>query len=247
MACADNDSRLCALDRARRERNAQRRRTQTQEVDALESGRNAQLREFHAHLAQDVEWRSYIAAAEGSALVTPRGATISTPRVRVVPIDATSEAEVNTWLSLWAEKDSKDLKETLQDAQAAELIMRDMDRIAARAESNNDTALTTRLAKDRDALREMQTQQIDRATAHIIQHADEHANAKNEVLLAYDTGDIKYCMWINLSKNPRVKTIEFADLNISVDIPKSLALASVAIRLIHYRFVNHDVPVTCRL
>lgn len=82
----------------------------------------------------------------------------------------------------------------------------------------------------------MATAKIDHATAHVIQHADEYANARNEVLIAHDTGDIKFCMWINLSKNPRVKTIEFADLSISVDIPKSLALSSVAVRLIHYRY-----------
>jgi hypothetical protein len=160
---------------------------------------------------------------------------VSTPRQRVVPIDAQHEAEVNTWLSLWADREGN-LQSTLQDAQAAELIIRDMDRIAATAERTGNAEISSRLKRNIVELREMEMQKIDRATANIVQHADEHTNAKNEVLLAYDTGDIKYCMWINLSKNPRVKTIEFSDLSISIDIPKSLALASVAVRLIHFRY-----------
>ena len=153
----------------------------------------------------------------------------------MVPIDAMQEAEVNTWLSLWADREG-DLQETLQDAQACELVIRDMDRIAATAERIGDAELCARLKRNIMELRQMELQKIDRATAHIIQHADEHTNARNEVLLAYDTGDIKFCMWINLSKNPRVKTIEFADLSISIDIPKALALASIAVRLVHFRY-----------
>lgn len=240
MASAENDSRLWALDLARRALNAERRQKETHDVTALENLRTAKLGEFNARKEKDAEWRAYLAAAEGTALVTPRGATVRTRRPRVVPIDPTSEAEVNTWLSLWAERDV-DLRETLQDAQIAEYIIRDMDRIFATAERTGDRALIARLYRDIAALRDMATAKIDRATAHVIQHADDHANAKNEVLLAHDTGDIKFCLWINLSKNPRVKTIEFMDLAISIDIPKTLALSSVAVRLIHYRYDNMSI------
>ena len=45
----------------------------------------------------------------------------------------------------------------------------------------------------------------------------------------------KYGLWVNLAKNPRIKQLDFADLAISTELPKSLALASVAIRVIHYQ------------
>lgn len=60
------------------------------------------------------------------------------------PIDAANEAEVNTWLSLWQEKEG-DLQETLADAQDAEDIIRDMDRLFAKAEKNGDHLLVARL------------------------------------------------------------------------------------------------------
>ena len=44
----------------------------------------------------------------------------------------------------------------------------------------------------------------------------------------------KYGLWVNLAKNPRVKQLDFAELRIATELPKSLALASVAIRAIHY-------------
>jgi hypothetical protein len=78
MTTAENDSRLYALDLVRRERNAARRRTEIQDLQALEHGREAKLEEFHARLAKDMEWNAYLASAEGSALVTPRGSTVST-------------------------------------------------------------------------------------------------------------------------------------------------------------------------
>ena len=76
MATAENDSRLYALDLARKDRNAARRHTEIQELHELEHDREARLEEFHVRLAKDTEWNAYLAGAEGSALVTPRGSTV---------------------------------------------------------------------------------------------------------------------------------------------------------------------------
>ena len=46
----------------------------------------------------------------------------------------------------------------------------------------------------------------------------------------------KFGLWVNLAKNPRVKSIEFTELAISTELPKSLALASVAIRAMHFTY-----------
>ena len=68
------------------------------------------------------------------------------------------------------------------------------------------------------------------------QKADEFASSKGEVLLCQKTTDIKYGLWVNISKNPRIKKIDFLPTPMSIDVPKNLALTSVAIRMIHYSY-----------
>lgn len=47
------------------------------------------------------------------------------------------------------------------------------------------------------------------------------------------TQDIKFGLWINISKNPRIKKLDFPGISLSVEIPKHLALTSVAMRILH--------------
>jgi len=50
--------------------------------------------------------------------------------------------------------------------------------------------------------------------------------------------DFKYALWVNHAKNPRFKLIEVPDLNLTAELPKSLALASIAVRLVHRTYDN---------
>lgn len=43
--------------------------------------------------------------------------------------------------------------------------------------------------------------------------------------------DFKYALWVNHVKNPRFKQIEVPELGITAELPKSLAVASIAVRL----------------
>jgi hypothetical protein len=89
------------------------------------------------------------------------------------------------------------------------------------------------------------------------QRADELANERGDVLLeepapaaglpgssgrsweaaaAASSSSSRGCgcswgMWVNTSKNPRFKLIEMPQLQLSIEIPKSIALANVALRV----------------
>jgi hypothetical protein len=43
-------------------------------------------------------------------------------------------------------------------------------------------------------------------------------------------------LWVNLAKNPRQRAVEMQPLHFLVDLPKSLHLASVAVRLTHLHY-----------
>lgn len=63
------------------------------------------------------------------------------------------------------------------------------------------------------------------------QYSDLHANDKGDVLVEAQKGPLQLGLWVNTHKNPRFKTINFKELGVSIDVPKQLALANVALRL----------------
>jgi cancer susceptibility candidate protein 1 len=77
-------------------------------------------------------------------------------------------------------------------------------------------------------------------TVHVVhvQCADEHAD-KGDVLLTAQQGPLQWGLWVNTHKNPRFKLIDFGGLGMTVEIPKQLALASIALR------VQVGMPLAC--
>jgi hypothetical protein len=91
------------------------------------------------------------------------------------------------------------------------------------------------------SVRQLSQQRMDAVTAHLLQHADELQNAKGEVVICAqsptDTDThhpectaAKLGLWVNLAKNPRFKTIQIPQLGFTAELPKPLALASIAVR-----------------
>lgn len=74
-------------------------------------------------------------------------------------------------------------------------------------------------------------QRMDHMTAHILLHADQHANERNEIQLAAKESSLQWGLWVNTSKNPRLKIVEMSQLGLTIDIPKQIALASIAVRV----------------
>ncbi|EFJ46480.1 hypothetical protein VOLCADRAFT_92992 [Volvox carteri f. nagariensis] len=88
---------------------------------------------------------------------------------------------------------------------------------------------------------------IDRFTAAVLHHCDEYANERNEIQLGHVAGTFKWGVWVNTAKNPRLKVrvgvegeeggevrvVEMPQLDVTLDIPKQIALANVALRVQH--------------
>lgn len=51
------------------------------------------------------------------------------------------------------------------------------------------------------------------------------------MLLTAQQGVLQWGLWVNTQKNPRFKSVEMSGLGIAVEIPKQLALASIALRV----------------
>lgn len=72
---------------------------------------------------------------------------------------------------------------------------------------------------------------VDRVSAHMLAHSDEHANDRGEIQLGLQAGAHEWAIWVNTSKNPRLKQVELPQLSMVVDVPKAIALANIAMRV----------------
>ncbi|KAK9828512.1 hypothetical protein WJX72_000473 [[Myrmecia] bisecta] len=82
-----------------------------------------------------------------------------------------------------------------------------------------------------DRLHAITNEAVDHMTAHVLQHADVHAASSGEIQLVSSSASFKWALWVNTTRNPRLKSIDMPDIGVALDIPKMLALASIAIRV----------------
>lgn len=101
-----------------------------------------------------------------------------------------------------------------------------------RATERQDAELVEKLQEYQNSLRTLTSDLIDKAYSYVLQYAAKTPNEKNEFQVCKMNKGLKCGMWININKNPRVKVIEMPDLDIVAEIPKSVALATVAVRIL---------------
>lgn len=76
-------------------------------------------------------------------------------------------------------------------------------------------------------------QKCDKITAIILQNMEKFNIVTNENFMIYKSLPSKvFGIWGNLTKNPRYKSIDLTDAQISVSIPKHFSLANVAVRIL---------------
>lgn len=78
-----------------------------------------------------------------------------------------------------------------------------------------------------------------------MQRADEYADPKGDVLLTAQQGMLQWGLWVNTQKNPRFKTVDLGGLGMTLEIPKQLALANIAIR-VQVRFGCKEKPTSSK-
>lgn len=116
-------------------------------------------------------------------------------------MNPTIQKEINTWIKQWEEKEENSLESTLNYCQEAEKITQELLLLNQNIDVPENVSSTYK--SQITQLRDMQLSKIDQMTASVMQHADEFANTKNEVLMYHKTEDIKFGLWVNITKNPR--------------------------------------------
>eukprot|EP01116_Phalansterium_solitarium_P001653 TRINITY_DN11471_c0_g1_i1.p1 TRINITY_DN11471_c0_g1~~TRINITY_DN11471_c0_g1_i1.p1 ORF type:complete len:777 (+),score=322.16 TRINITY_DN11471_c0_g1_i1:111-2441(+) len=217
MGRAESES--IAYEREFKYQTEERERIEWEEADISQWIRDLEKRtaDHYRKIRENSKWRRFVEASK-----------------RLNPL---VESEVNTWISLWKERDELPLEDTINSSQEAEEAIKEIHDLVLAAIEKIDESSFLKATNQVNHIRDFESDLIDRMTAYVIQRADDFANQKGEVYLGYRTSDIEYGLWVNITKNPRIKRLDFPNVKLClVDLPKQLALTSIAVRMMHYAY-----------
>lgn len=149
------------------------------------------------------------------------------------PLDT---ADVNTFIAIWKELEDTDMQTLFSHITLASKLIDQLTQYRNVAEVANNAGDFEKFSGQVIELRKLIQNKIELLTQHHLLHSDKYTGAKSEVLLNAESSGYGYGLWVNLAKNPRIKEIDFASLNIG--IPKGVAMASLAIRVLFTPFAS---------
>jgi cancer susceptibility candidate protein 1 len=163
--------------------------------------------------------------------------------------DPSMEFELNTFLDTWASEDEPLLGDTMKSVQYCEQVAADLIAVMANAEAKADDDRVELCRGFLKKLWELTVQKLDRGSAFILQHSDEltTADVKNELMLEQQLDGIKYGIWVNLVvKGFRMKPVRFNDVGIGVDVPKPVAVQTLAMRCMYFPQDHQQYERNCQ-
>ncbi|OHT10343.1 hypothetical protein TRFO_20485 [Tritrichomonas foetus] len=143
--------------------------------------------------------------------------------------DVRSQSDVNTFITQWREIDETDLQTLFDRIKQSHTILNQLKSIMEIAEVARENSEYERCKRQIQEIHDLINQKMEQITVRHLVFSDKFAGAKNEVQVSAQADGKIFGMWVNLSKNPRIKEIEFPGL--TVEIPKSVAMTSLAIRM----------------
>uniref|UniRef100_A0A8C5MCP3 Dynein axonemal intermediate chain 7 n=1 Tax=Leptobrachium leishanense TaxID=445787 RepID=A0A8C5MCP3_9ANUR len=170
--------------------------------------------------------------------------------------DPTIPQEINTYMSLWNDEKNEDFQSVLNKSDLVMGLIQELDSLMQNAppealpvmQNAPPEALPVmqnappEALPEEDAVRYRQTiRELQDLLYRKFNDATEHLLKNATALSDIDTGNMQrviknqkvtLCIWVNLNKNPRFKGYHFEDEAIGFDLPKPLAVSSIAVRIL---------------
>jgi cancer susceptibility candidate protein 1 len=175
--------------------------------------RRAALEAHRAEVKDAYEWERHLAT---SALPDPQ-----------------REKEINTYEMAITDEETRLLGPALELAVDNEKIVNEGDTYRYWAIAEGRDTFADAVGGFQKRIRALTDVVIDRSTAGIMHTADEYQDENGEIIVFDSREGFKYVLWLNHVKNPRFKLVDVPELRVSVELPKPLTLATVAVRVIH--------------
>ncbi|XP_064316260.1 dynein axonemal intermediate chain 7 isoform X2 [Phalacrocorax carbo] len=158
--------------------------------------------------------------------------------------DPTVLQEINTFMSLWREDQNEDIQLVMQKGEQVLNLIEKLQFVLLDTPPNEITEKET--VQYQESILELQNllqQKYNGATEHLLKTANmrEDSDTGNMEAVIKDK-NVTFCLWANLKKKVRFKSHMFCDTQHGFDLPKSLAVSSVAVRILHTRY-DHVSPL----
>ncbi|KAM6090684.1 dynein axonemal intermediate chain 7 isoform 5-T5 [Theristicus caerulescens] len=158
--------------------------------------------------------------------------------------DPTVLQEINTFMSLWREDQNEDIQLVMEKGEQVLNLIEKLQFILSDTPPNEITEKET--VQYQESILELQNllhQKYNGATEHLLKTANmyEDSDTGNMQAVMKDK-NVTFCIWANLKKKVRFKNHVFYDTQHGFDLPKSLAVSSVAVRILHTHY-DHVSPL----
>ncbi|XP_061864931.1 dynein axonemal intermediate chain 7 isoform X4 [Colius striatus] len=158
--------------------------------------------------------------------------------------DPTVLQEINTFMSLWREDQNEDIQLVMEKGGQVLNLIEKLHLLLLDTPPNEITEKET--VQYQESILELQNllhQKYNRATEKLLKtaHVHEDSDPGNMQAVIKDK-NVTFCIWANLKKKVRLKNHTFSDVQHGFDLPKPLAVSSVAVRILHTHY-DHVSPL----
>ncbi|XP_049677838.1 dynein axonemal intermediate chain 7 isoform X1 [Accipiter gentilis] len=158
--------------------------------------------------------------------------------------DPTVLQEINTFMSLWRDDQNEDVQLVMEKgAQVLNLIEKLQFLLLDTPPSEITEKETVQYQESILELQNLLHQKYNGATEHLLKTANMYEDSETGNMQAViKDKNVTFCIWANLKKKVRLKSHMFCDAQHGFDLPKSLAMSSVAVRILH-TYYDHLSPL----
>ncbi|NXL90729.1 CASC1 protein, partial [Alectura lathami] len=161
--------------------------------------------------------------------------------------DPTVPQEINTFMSLWREDPSEDIRLVMEKGeQVLNLIEKLQFLLLDMPPSEITEKETVQYQETILGLQNLLHEKYNEATEHLLRVTSmyEDPDTGNMQTVIKDK-NVTFCIWANLKKKVRFKNHVFSDTHHGFDLPQSVAMSSVAVRILHTHY-DHVSPLWLR-
>ncbi|KAM7056669.1 dynein axonemal intermediate chain 7-like isoform 2-T2 [Acridotheres tristis] len=147
--------------------------------------------------------------------------------------DPTVPQEINTFMSLWHDNQDEDVQLVMEKEEV--VLNTSPDEITEKQRDQYQEFILQ--------LQDLLHKKYNEATQNLLKTASMYEDAETgNMHTAIKDKNSTFCIWANLKKKARFKSHVFQEAGHGFDLPKSLALSSVAVRVLHTRY-DHVSPL----
>ncbi|NXO47747.1 CASC1 protein, partial [Aramus guarauna] len=158
--------------------------------------------------------------------------------------DPTVLQEINTFMSLWREDQNEDIRLVMEKGEQVLNLMEKLQFLLLDTPPNELTEKET--VQYQESILELQNllhQKYNGATEHLLKAANMYEDSETGNMQAViKDKNVTFCIWANLKKKVRFKNHVFCDVQHGFQLPKLLAVSSVAVRILHTCY-DHVSPL----